>query len=79
MWAELALASWETIARRSLMMMSATCPPEEYHRMAAEKLRAFNRATAVLASGATGETAMAAALRPWHGAATANVRRLRRK
>lgn len=78
MWAELAFASWETIAHRSLMMMSATCSPEEYHRMAAEKFRAMSRATLILASGATGPTAIAAALRPWHSAATANAKRLRR-
>jgi hypothetical protein len=80
MWTELALASWETIARRSLLMMSGTCSPNEYHRMAAEKLRALSRSTRVLASGRTGATAIAAALlRPWHGPATANAKRLRRK
>jgi hypothetical protein len=79
MWIELAFASWETIAHRSVMMMSGTCSPQEYHRMAAEKLRAFSRTTRILASGRSGATAVASALRPWHGSATANAKRLRRK
>jgi hypothetical protein len=79
MWIELAFASWETIAHRSLMMMSGTCSPQEYHRMAAEKLRALSRTTRILASGRSGASAVASALRPWHGSATANAKRLRRK
>jgi hypothetical protein len=79
MWAELAVASWETIARRSFLMMSGACSLEEYHRMAAEKLTAINRSTRILASGRTGATAVIAAMRPWHGPATANAKRLRRK
>lgn len=78
MWAELAVASWETVARRSFLMMSGTCSLEEYHRMAAEKLQALSRSTRILTSGRTGATAVAAALRPWHGPATANAKRLRR-
>jgi hypothetical protein len=78
MWTELAVASWETIARRSFLMMSGTCSLEEYHRMAAEKLRALSRSARILTSGRTGATAVAAALRPWHGPATANAKRLRR-
>ena len=74
------MASWETIARRSFLMMSGTCSLEEYHRMAAEKLRALSRSARILTSGRTGATAVAvaAALRPWHGPATANAKRLRR-
>jgi hypothetical protein len=30
MWIELALASWETIARRGFLIMFGTCSPEEY-------------------------------------------------
>jgi len=51
---------------------------EEYHRMAAEKLRALSRSARILTSGRTGATTVAAALRPWHGPATANAKRLRR-
>jgi hypothetical protein len=75
------MASWETIARRSFLMMSGPCSLEEYHRMAAEKLRALSRSTRILTSRRTGATAVAAALRPWHGPATANAnnaKRLRR-
>jgi hypothetical protein len=79
MWTELALASWETIARRSLLMASGACSPDEYQRMAAEKLQALSRSTRILASGRTGATAVAAALRPWHSLATANAKRLRRE
>jgi hypothetical protein len=79
MWTELALASWETMMRRSFMMMSGTCSPEEYHRMVAEKLQALGRATRILASGRSGASALAAVLRPWHGPATANAKRLRRR
>ena len=41
MLAELAVASWETVARRSFLMMSGTCSLEEYHRMAAERSRSL--------------------------------------
>ena len=59
-------------------MMSGTCSLEEYHRMAAEKRRALSRSTRILTSGRTGAIAVAAALRPWHGPAIANAKRLRR-
>jgi len=48
-------------------------------KAAAEKLRALSRSNRVFASGRTGATAVAAAMRPWHGPATANAKRLRRK
>jgi len=77
MWAELAMASWETILHRTFMMMSGSCSPEEYHRMTAEKILAVGHSTLVLASGRTGPDAIASALESWHGPATANARRLR--
>ena len=40
--ARLSLASWETIARRTLLMASGTCPPAEYRRMVTEKLAAMH-------------------------------------
>jgi hypothetical protein len=79
LWTELVWASWETIARRSLMMMSGTCSPAEYHRMGAEKLKAVTKATTVLASRRGGASTVTAALRPFHGPAVANAKRLRRK
>ena len=79
MWAELAMASWETIVHRTFLMMSGSCSMEEYQRMTAEKVEAFNRSAQILVSGRTGPAALALALRPWHGPATANAKRLRGK
>jgi hypothetical protein len=73
--AELMMASWETIARRSLMMVQGTCSPAEYRRMAIEKAAALQQSAIAVMSG-RGQTA---ALAPWHKGATANARRLRRK
>jgi hypothetical protein len=75
MMAELMMASWETIARRSLMMMQGTCSPAEYRRMAIEKAAALQQSALAVMTG-RGEKA---ALAPWHKRATANARRLRRK
>jgi hypothetical protein len=74
---ELALASWETIARRTLMAAQGTCSPAEYRRMTDEKMRAALESSLWLARnpGRLG----AAALAPWHRRAVANARRLRRK
>lgn len=77
MLAELSLASWETIARRSLLMAQRTCSPREYTRMVAEKAAATAETAAVLAR--SGRRASAAALlAPWHARATANAKRLRK-
>jgi hypothetical protein len=73
--AELMMASWETIARRSLMMVQGTCSPAEYRRMAIEKAAALRQSAMAVMSG-RGQTAV---LAPWHKRATANARRLRRK
>jgi hypothetical protein len=78
MLAELAFASWETIARRTLMMTQGTCAPAEYQRMALEKAVAAARSGAAL-SRPRGKNRMTAVLAPWHGAAAKNARRLRRK
>ena len=75
MMAELMMASWETIARRSLMMLQGTCSPKEYQRMALEKAAALRQSALAVMSG-RGETAT---LAPWHKRATANAKRLRRK
>ena len=40
---ELSLASWETIARRTMMMVCGTCSPAEYRRMVQEKSDAIRR------------------------------------
>ncbi len=77
MMAELTLASWETIARRTSMMVGGTCSPAEYQRMVLEKTRAARHSAMALMKGGTHD--LAAALAPWHRRATANARRLRRK
>jgi hypothetical protein len=73
--AELMLASWQTIAYRTLMIAKNTCPPAEYERMTMEKLAAVQRSTLALISGRGARTVLA----PWHRSATANAKRLRRK
>ena len=75
MMAELAWASWETIARRSLMMAQNTCSMAEYNRMVAEKTAAMLDISRVLMSPGVSTEAL---LHPLHSRATANAKRLRR-
>jgi hypothetical protein len=73
---ELMLASWETIARRGLLIAQIKCPPSEYRRMFREK------AAAAAVSGsrlARRRASMASVLAPWHSRAVANAKRLRKK
>jgi hypothetical protein len=72
---ELAFYSWETIARRSLLMISGACPPAEYQRMVLEKAAAFSSAAIAVGSGRP--DAFARTITPLHAAVKANVRRLR--
>ncbi len=75
---ELALASWEVIARRSLLMAQNQCSPLEYQRMMLEKMQATQLSAATLmASG--GQASLSVLLAPWHRRAKANARRLRRR
>jgi hypothetical protein len=76
--AELSLASWETIARRTMMMARHTCTPAEYQRMVAEKAAAAMQTAATMARSG-GRASAAALLAPWHKRAKANAKRLRRK
>jgi hypothetical protein len=75
MMAELAMASWETIARRTAMIARGTITTAEYQRMVMEKAAALQQSAIAIMTG-RGEKA---ALRPWYNRATANARRLRRK
>jgi len=77
MLAELALASWQTIAYRMSMMALGTCSAAEYRRMTTEKIVAAQRSVlaAMLPLG-NRETAI---LAPWHRAASANAKRLGRR
>ena len=78
MFAELALASWETIARRTLMMAQGTCTPAEYARMVIEKAAA-GQSTALALSRKRTRHNLRSVLGPWHRGATANVKRLRKR
>ena len=75
--AELAIASWETIAHRSLLIAQGVCSPAEYERMISEKWEAAHRSGLALAFSGGGD-AMLAAMAPWHARAMANARRLRK-
>jgi hypothetical protein len=77
MMAELAWASWETIARRTLMMAQSTCSAAEYRRMVHEKAAAAVETGRLLSSSKSASAE--ALLKPWHSRATANAKRLRRK
>jgi hypothetical protein len=78
MMTDLALASWETITRRSLLIMQNDCSPAEYRRMVNEKAEAAARSAARLVSGGRRAT-MTSLLAPWHTRAMTNARRLRKK
>jgi hypothetical protein len=78
MMSDLMMASWETITRRSLLIMQNDCSPAEYRRMVDEKAEAAARSTARLVSG-NGRATMTSLLVPWHSRAIANARRLRKK
>jgi hypothetical protein len=75
MMAQLAVASWETIARRTLMMAQGVCTAAEYRRMAAEKVAAVQISAAAIMRG----RGQAAVLAPFVVRARANAKRLRRK
>ena len=73
---ELGMASGETIARRSWMMAQGRCSARERRRMIEEKSAAALAGLAVIANP---QADLAALLRPWHKAATANAKRLRQR
>ena len=79
MMTELAMASWETIAHRSLLIAQGTCSAAEWQRMVAEKAKAAERSLAAMLAAPFDQDAMANAMAPWHRAAKANAARLRRK
>ncbi len=70
----LTAASWETIARRSLLMAQGTCTTAEYWRMGGEKAAAIRSSMAAIMSG----RGHAAVLAPFVNRARANAKRLRR-
>jgi hypothetical protein len=78
MLTELAFASWETIARRWLMMLNGTCSPAEYARMTLEKAAAA-QSSALALSRPRSHRKIRSAVSPWHRRAKANAKRLRRR
>jgi hypothetical protein len=74
-FADLALASWETIARRSAMIAAGTCSPAEYARMVGEKIAAAQQSGLALLFGRSPSAVVA----PWRRKARANAQRLRGK
>jgi hypothetical protein len=75
--AEMSLASFEVIGRRTLMMATRTCSDAEYKRMVREKMVAAASSIRRLAMSG-GRAPAASLLKPWHSRAKANVKRLRR-
>lgn len=75
---EMALASAETIARRTQLIVSGRCSPAEASRMGAEKLAAAAETAALLATPA-GRGDLRRLLAPWHRRVTANAKRLRKR
>lgn len=75
MLAETTMASGETILRRTVLMATGKCSPDEYQRMVLEKVQAAQASAVALLTG-RGEKAV---LAPWHGRVVANAKRLRRK
>jgi hypothetical protein len=78
MMTNLTLASWETLARRTLLIAQNKCSQAEYQRMVLEKTEAATQsAMTFIFSG--GQASIEALMAPWNSRATANVRRLRKK
>jgi hypothetical protein len=73
--ARLAMASWETIYHRSMLMAQGTCPAAEYQRMVSEKMTAMQLSTLALMKGRS----QAAVMAPYLSRARANAKRLRAK
>jgi len=78
MMTELAIAFWETIAHRALLMVRGNCSPAEYSRMVLEKMSATARSAQALARSNKAPD-WAAVVSPWHKRAKSNSHRLRRK
>jgi hypothetical protein len=78
MMAELAIASWETIAYRSWMLALGSCSSDEVERMVAEKAEAAQRSGLALLTPWDAAVAVSV-VAPWHRRAKANARRLRRR
>jgi len=78
MMTDLMLASWETVARRALLIAENKCSPAEYGRMVSEKAEAV-AATGLALISSGGRPTAVSMLAPWYRRAVANARRLRKK
>jgi hypothetical protein len=76
--ANLALASWETLARRTLLIAQNKCSQEEYQRMVLEKAEAATESAMTFIFGG-GLASIDELIEPWRTRLTANVKRLRKK
>ena len=70
---DLALASWETIFHRTMLIANGTCSAAEYHSMVSEKMAASQASMMALMTGGSGVAVIA----PYLKAASANAKRLR--
>ncbi len=75
MMAKLTMASWETIARRTALMVQGQCSAAEYQRMVTEKATAARLSATSLMLGRGGKSVLA----PFATRASANAKRLRRR
>jgi len=78
MMTDLMLSSWETIARRSLLIAQNRCSPLEFHRMVSEKAQAAME-TGHKIMAANGHPAITSLIAPWLKRSKANSKRLRRR
>jgi hypothetical protein len=69
----LAIASWETVYRRTMLMASGSCSIAEYQLMMTEKMEASQASMVTLMAGGSGEAVIA----PYLAIASANAKRLR--
>ena len=75
---DLMLASWETFARRTLLIAQNKCSPAEYRRMLNEKIEAAAASGLKLFSRG-GRASTTSVLAPWRRRVAANAKRLRKK
>jgi hypothetical protein len=76
LFAELFIASAETIAHRAALAASGKLRAAERQRMLDEKIRAAQKSGLALMSP---RLSLAALIAPWHRAARRNAKRLRRR
>lgn len=76
--ANLTLASWETLARRTMLIAQNKCSREEYQRMVSEKAEAATESAMIFVSSG-GLASLNALMEPWKRRVTANAKRLRKK